>query len=110
MSCRTQTASKDRASTPEGGSRARVVLVTGMSGAGKTTALKALEDMDYEAVDNVPLSLLNSLVAPVRRGRPTSGAPWPSASPSAPPALAPGSRNIFSACSAPLTAAWSAAS
>ena len=64
MSCRTQTASKDRASTPEGGSRARVVLVTGMSGAGKTTALKALEDMDYEAVDNLPLSLLNSLVAP----------------------------------------------
>lgn len=70
MSCRTQTASKDRANPPEGGSRARVVLVTGMSGAGKTTALKALEDMDYEAVDNVPLSLLNSLVAPVRRGAP----------------------------------------
>ena len=64
MSCRTQTASKDRASTPEGDSRARVVLVTGMSGAGKTTALKALEDMNYEAVDNLPLSLLNSLVAP----------------------------------------------
>lgn len=70
MSCRTQTASKDRANPPEGGSRARVVLVTGMSGAGKTTALKALEDMDYEAVDNVPLSLLNSLVEPVRRGAP----------------------------------------
>ena len=64
MSCRTQTAAGVRASPPEGGSRARVVLVTGMSGAGKTTALKALEDMDYEAVDNVPLSLLNSLVAP----------------------------------------------
>ncbi len=43
----------------------RVLLVTGMSGAGKTSALKALEDMGYEAVDNVPLSLLNSLVAPV---------------------------------------------
>ena len=64
MSYRTQTESKDRASPPEGGSRGRVVLVTGMSGAGKTTALKALEDMDYEAVDNIPLSLLNSLVAP----------------------------------------------
>ncbi len=41
---------------------AKVVLVTGMSGAGKTSALKALEDLSYEAVDNVPLSLLDSLV------------------------------------------------
>jgi UPF0042 nucleotide-binding protein len=40
----------------------RVVLVTGMSGAGKTSALKALEDLDFEAIDNVPLSLLESLV------------------------------------------------
>ena len=39
-----------------------VVLVTGMSGAGKTTALKVLEDMDFEAIDNVPLSLLENLV------------------------------------------------
>jgi UPF0042 nucleotide-binding protein len=42
----------------------RVVLVTGMSGAGKTVALKALEDVGYEAVDNLPLSLLSSLVRP----------------------------------------------
>ena len=42
----------------------RVVLVTGMSGAGKTSALKALEDAGYEAVDNLPLSLLASLVRP----------------------------------------------
>lgn len=42
----------------------RVVLVTGMSGAGKTSALKALEDAGYEAVDNLPLSLLESLVRP----------------------------------------------
>jgi UPF0042 nucleotide-binding protein len=42
----------------------RVVLVTGMSGAGKTSALKALEDAGYEAVDNLPLSLLSSLVRP----------------------------------------------
>ena len=39
-----------------------VVLVTGMSGAGKTTALKVLEDMAFEAIDNVPLSLLENLV------------------------------------------------
>ncbi len=44
--------------------RARVLLVTGLSGAGSTTALKALEDMGYEAVDNVPLSLVSRLVEP----------------------------------------------
>jgi len=42
--------------------RRRVVLVTGLSGAGKSTALKALEDAGYEAVDNLPLSLLATLV------------------------------------------------
>ncbi len=42
--------------------RHRVLVVTGMSGAGRSTALKALEDMGYEAVDNLPLSLLPSLV------------------------------------------------
>ncbi|MBT6406130.1 MAG: RNase adaptor protein RapZ, partial [Rhodospirillaceae bacterium] len=41
-----------------------VLLVTGMSGAGKTSALKALEDMGYEAVDNLPLSLLMNLLQP----------------------------------------------
>ena len=44
----------------------RVVLVTGMSGAGRTTALKALEDMGYEAVDNLPLDLLGSLIRPAQ--------------------------------------------
>jgi len=43
-------------------SAARVVLVTGLSGAGRSTALKVLEDMGYEAVDNLPLSLLPRLV------------------------------------------------
>ena len=46
------------------GARRRVTIVTGMSGAGKTLALKALEDAGYEAVDNLPLSLLASLVRP----------------------------------------------
>jgi len=44
-----------------------VLLVTGMSGAGKTSALKALEDLGYEAVDNLPLSLLGNLVLPSQR-------------------------------------------
>ena len=42
----------------------RVVIVTGMSGAGKTQTLKALEDFGYEAVDNLPLSLLPNLIRP----------------------------------------------
>ena len=33
---------------------ARVLLVTGMSGAGRSTALKTFEDMGYEAFDNLP--------------------------------------------------------
>ncbi|MSO75361.1 MAG: RNase adapter RapZ [Alphaproteobacteria bacterium] len=42
--------------------RRAVVLVTGLSGAGKTTALKAFEDMGHETVDNLPVSLLGALV------------------------------------------------
>ena len=41
---------------------ARVLLVTGMSGAGKSSTLKALEDLGFEAVDNLPLSLLERLI------------------------------------------------
>src|SRR6267143_4148813 len=44
------------------GARARVLLVTGMSGAGRSTALKTLEDMGYEAFDNLPLSLVPALI------------------------------------------------
>lgn len=44
-----------------GPDKIRVVLVSGVSGAGKTTALKLLEDMGYEAVDNLPISLLRRL-------------------------------------------------
>lgn len=36
----------------------RLVIVTGMSGAGKSTALKMLEDMGYFCVDNMPVPLI----------------------------------------------------
>ncbi len=42
--------------------RQRSVLVTGPSGAGRSTAIRALEDMGYEAIDNLPLSLLPRLM------------------------------------------------
>ena len=43
----------------------RVVLVTGISGAGKSSALKAFEDLGFETVDNAPLGLLERLTAPM---------------------------------------------
>lgn len=51
---------------PDALARRRVVLITGMSGAGRFTALKALEDFGYEAVDNLPLKLLPALVREAR--------------------------------------------
>lgn len=38
------------------------VLITGLSGAGRATALRALEDFGYVAVDNMPLMLLSDLI------------------------------------------------
>jgi UPF0042 nucleotide-binding protein len=38
-------------------------LVTGPSGAGRTTAINVLEDLDFEAIDNLPLRLVPALVA-----------------------------------------------
>ncbi len=40
----------------------RVVLVTGLSGAGRTATLDTLEDLGYEAIDNPPLDLLETIV------------------------------------------------
>lgn len=40
-----------------------ILVVTGMSGAGKSTALDALEDIGFYCVDNVPVPLLPQLVA-----------------------------------------------
>jgi UPF0042 nucleotide-binding protein len=40
----------------------RVVLVTGLSGAGKASILRALEDLGYEAIDNPPLELIEEMV------------------------------------------------
>lgn len=41
----------------------RLLIVTGLSGAGRSTCLKVLEDLDFEAVDNLPLPLLRRLVS-----------------------------------------------
>ena len=44
-----------------------LVIVTGISGAGKASALKAFEDLGYHAVDNLPLELLTEFAGLVRK-------------------------------------------
>jgi UPF0042 nucleotide-binding protein len=54
----------------------RILLVTGMSGAGRTTALKTLEDMGWETVDNLPLGLVDRLLSnPLPEGAPDEQRP-----------------------------------
>ncbi|MGB8814594.1 MAG: RNase adapter RapZ [Paracoccaceae bacterium] len=48
--------------TPDQKGEHRLVLVTGPSGAGRTTAINALEDLGYEVIDNLPLSLVPRLI------------------------------------------------
>ena len=40
----------------------QIVIVTGLSGAGKSTALRALEDIEFFCVDNIPVPLATQLV------------------------------------------------
>jgi UPF0042 nucleotide-binding protein len=47
----------------------RLLLVTGMSGAGKSTVLDALEDMGWDCVDNLPTALLQDFVHGEREAR-----------------------------------------
>jgi UPF0042 nucleotide-binding protein len=55
-------------SLPSDDRRQRVLLVTGMLGAGKTTALKELEDLGWEVIDNFPVRLLDRLLGPKSGG------------------------------------------
>ncbi len=48
----------------------RVVLITGLSGSGKASTLRVLEDLGYEAVDNPPLPLMEEMV--IRGERPAA--------------------------------------
>src|SRR5262245_13704072 len=48
-------------SAPARQDRRRVLLISGLASAGRTTALRALEDLGYEAIDNLPLEFLPHL-------------------------------------------------
>ncbi len=52
----------------------RLLLVTGLAGAGRSSALKGLEDIGYDAIDNLPLPLMPSLVAGFGETSPATGA------------------------------------
>lgn len=54
---------------------AQLVLITGISGAGRSTALRTLEDFGFEAVDNLPLGLLARLASSLRVDGAGSGKP-----------------------------------
>ncbi|MCF0145104.1 MAG: RNase adapter RapZ [Eubacterium sp.] len=45
-----------------------LVIVTGVSGAGKTTALKIMEDFGFFCVDNMPISLIDTFVRLIKEG------------------------------------------
>ena len=46
----------------------RVVIITGLSGSGKTTAIQALEDMGYFCIDNLPVPLLPKVLELAQSG------------------------------------------
>lgn len=46
----------------------RLIIVSGLSGSGKTVALHMLEDLGYYCIDNMPVALLDSVVDEIRAG------------------------------------------
>ena len=57
------TASSSRPAELPAGQRPRLVLITGLSGSGKSTVAKCFEDLGYYCVDNLPLTLLRRFLA-----------------------------------------------
>ena len=48
-----------------------IVIITGLSGSGKTVALRALEDIDFFCVDNLPIAFIDSFVSTISQNRET---------------------------------------
>jgi UPF0042 nucleotide-binding protein len=53
----------------EAGSPPEIVIITGMSGAGRSTAAKSLEDLDWFVADNLPPGLLPTMIDLARRAK-----------------------------------------
>lgn len=50
----------------DGNNRLGVVIVSGLSGAGKTVALRALEDSEFFCIDNLPVTLIESFLSTIK--------------------------------------------
>jgi UPF0042 nucleotide-binding protein len=71
---RKKASSKSHRSHPKGTAESvheiigkKLIIVTGISGAGKASAIKAFEDLGFHAVDNLPLELLPDFAALVKK-------------------------------------------
>ena len=49
---------------PKQNKKTKLILVSGPAGAGRTTAIRSLEDLGFEAIDNLPLDLVQSVLKP----------------------------------------------
>ena len=58
---------KGRSSRTLAESRQHIIIVSGLSGAGKSTALNALEDLGYDCIDNLPPALLEAFPPLIRK-------------------------------------------
>src|ERR1700679_1807895 len=58
---------KKKATSPEPEYRGELVILTGLSGSGKLSALKTFEDLGYYSVDNLPLELVPRFADLVRQ-------------------------------------------
>ena len=67
MSLRKKTAAAKTLSPEKGRQGPHVLIVSGLSGSGKTVALRAVEDAGFYCVDNIPVSLINSLIDKISR-------------------------------------------
>ena len=51
----------------------KLIVISGLSGAGKSIALNVLEDLGYYCVDNLPLGLLEAFAIELAAARPAPG-------------------------------------
>src|SRR5690349_24967446 len=64
---------KKKSAPPARGHSPQLVVITGLSGSGKGSVLKALEDLGYYSVDNLPVELIPKF-AELTRDNPSIGA------------------------------------
>ena len=62
--------------TPSAETKGELVILTGLSGSGKLSALKAFEDLGFYSVDNLPLELVPRFADLVRQSKEDSARRW----------------------------------